>query len=105
MPPASTATEAPHPPAPGEVRRSAARLPQQPARPGFLSTSLKRYLPSVLIFVAVFAAWQLVVSVLGVREYILPSPSSVWRALVSSDVPWGKHMLITTVEIVGGFVL
>jgi NitT/TauT family transport system permease protein len=105
MPPATTAAEAPRQGAPGEAPRSAARLPQQPRRPGFLSMALRRYLPSVLIFVALFAAWQLVVSVLGVREYILPSPASVWRALVASDVPWGKHMLITTVEIAGGFVL
>ncbi|MEJ5992071.1 ABC transporter permease [Ramlibacter sp. PS3R-8] len=69
-----------------------------------MSTAL-RHMPSVLVFVAVFAAWQLVVSVFGVREYILPSPASVWNALVGSDVPWGKHMWITTVEIVGGFVL
>jgi NitT/TauT family transport system permease protein len=102
MPPA-TAARAAHEAAPGNARDSAPR--PHPKRPALVSRTLQRYLPSVLVFVAVFAAWQLVVSFLGVREYILPSPASVWRALVDSDVPWGKHMLITTTEIVGGFIL
>jgi len=70
-----------------------------------LKKALRRYLPTVLIFAAVFALWQSIVSLAGVREYILPSPASVWNALVHGEVPWGKHMLITTVEILGGFVL
>jgi NitT/TauT family transport system permease protein len=103
MPPVTTAANATHETASRDARRRASRV--VPKGPGLISRTLHRYLPSVLIFVAVFAVWQLVVSVFGVREYILPSPASVWRALVDSDVPWGKHMLITTVEIVGGFVL
>lgn len=99
MTPATTAAEAP---------RAAASPPpsrQSSSRRGRLATALRHYVPSVLIFVALFAVWQLVVSVFGVREYILPSPASVWKALVASDIPWGKHMLITTIEIAGGFVL
>ncbi|MFL6692131.1 MAG: ABC transporter permease [Ramlibacter sp.] len=103
MPPASTAAVEPaSETAPRHARRAAARLPQRSAS---IPSLLRRYLPTVLIFAAVFAAWQLVVSVFGVREYILPAPASVWRALVDSDLPWGKHMLITTTEILGGFVL
>jgi NitT/TauT family transport system permease protein len=103
MPPATTAPDAT--PASAAARPSSTGARRQPPRPGFVSRFLARYLPSVLIFVALFAAWQLVVSVFGVREYILPSPLSVWHALTSSDVPWGKHMAITSIEIVGGFVL
>ncbi|RYY65031.1 MAG: ABC transporter permease, partial [Comamonadaceae bacterium] len=98
MPPPTTTAATTAPP------RAAPRH-SVPARPGVISSALRRYLPSVLIFVAVFLVWQLVVSVFGVRQYILPSPASVWGALVGSDVPWGKHMLITTIEILGGFVL
>jgi NitT/TauT family transport system permease protein len=101
MPSSSTVTEATP-----QVPRGAPRAPAAALhRPRFLTTALRRHLPSVLVFVAVFAGWQLIVSAFGVREYILPSPAAVWNALVGSDVPWGKHMWITTVEIVGGFVL
>ncbi len=71
----------------------------------FLSNAMKRYLPSVLIFAGLLVAWQLVVTFLGVREYILPSPAAVWRAMVDSDLPWGHHAMITTIEVLGGFVL
>lgn len=69
-----------------------------------LSRAVKRYLPSVLIFVGVLLAWQMAVSFLGVREYILPSPASVWQAM-NSDLRWGHHALITTTEVLGGFVI
>jgi NitT/TauT family transport system permease protein len=81
----------------------AVRLPRR--RTNRILAAARRYLPTVLIFVAVFTLWQLVVTVGGIREYILPSPASVWKALVASDIPWGKHMMITTIEIVGGFVI
>src|SRR5690349_17959751 len=97
MPPATTAASA----APESVPAARPR-PRGAALP---MGAVQRYLPSVLVFVAVLAAWQVVVSFFGVREYILPSPASVWKALVGSDIPWGRHMLITTGEIVGGFVL
>lgn len=70
-----------------------------------LTSAMKRYLPSVLIFVALFVAWQLVVSFAGVREYILPSPKSVWLAMTSSELRWGHHAFITSVEVVGGFAI
>jgi NitT/TauT family transport system permease protein len=70
-----------------------------------LSTAVQRYLPSVLIFLGLLVAWQLVVSFLGVREYILPSPAAVWNAMVHSDLPWGRHTMITLLEVLGGFVI
>jgi NitT/TauT family transport system permease protein len=63
------------------------------------------YLPSVILFAAVLAIWQLAVSVVGIREYILPSPSSVLHALTSGEIPWLSHVWITTIEIVGAFLL
>lgn len=65
----------------------------------------KRYMPTVLIFVFLLVAWQLVVGVFGVREYILPSPAAVFNAITSSDIPWGRHMMVTATEVVGGFLL
>lgn len=70
-----------------------------------LSGAARRYLPSVLIFVGVGIAWQLVVSFMGVREYILPSPASVWHAMTDPTLRWGHHAMITTLEVLGGFVV
>lgn len=70
-----------------------------------LSGAARRYLPSVLIFLGVGIAWQLVVSFMGVREYILPSPASVWQAMTDPTLRWGHHAMITTLEVLGGFVV
>ena len=61
--------------------------------------------PSAVLFVGVLALWQLASTSLGIREYILPSPASVARALVSGEIPWSVHAWTTTLEIVGAFVL
>ena len=66
---------------------------------------LVNYLPAVAIFAAFIVLWQLAVSFLGVREYLLPSPASVVRALFGDEIPWGRHLWVTGVEIVGAFVL
>ena len=66
---------------------------------------LARHAPSVVLFAALLAAWQLAVSVLGLREYILPPPGSVLRALSGVEIPWAGHVWTTTVEVVGAFLL
>jgi NitT/TauT family transport system permease protein len=66
---------------------------------------LSRNLPAVVLFAALVLVWQFAVSVLHLREYILPSPASVLRALSGAEIPWVRHVGITTVEIAGAFVL
>jgi NitT/TauT family transport system permease protein len=66
---------------------------------------LARNLPSVVLFLALLVAWQVAVTTLGIREYILPSPLAVARALSGSEIPWMCHLWITTVEIVGAFAV
>ncbi len=66
---------------------------------------LARNLPSVVLFLALLVAWQAAVSVFRLREYILPSPLAVARALSGSEIPWLGHVWITTVEIVGAFAV
>jgi len=67
--------------------------------------ALARYLPSVVLFAALLGAWQMAGPAFGIREYLLPGPLSVARAAVDPAIPWPIHVWITTVEIVGGFVL
>src|SRR2546428_11056859 len=66
---------------------------------------LSRLLPSLVVFAAVLAAWQAVGPLFGVREYLLPGPLAVARALTSFSVPWHRHLWVTTLEILGGFAL
>ena len=66
---------------------------------------LARNAPAIVLFVALLGAWQLAVSVFDVREYILPSPLVVLRALGGGEIPWAGHLWITTLEIVGAFLV
>ena len=63
------------------------------------------HLPAIGVFVVFVAVWQLAVSVLGIREYLLPSPGAVLRAMVGDEIPWGRHLWVTALEIIGAFVL
>ncbi|MDQ6638743.1 MAG: ABC transporter permease, partial [Pseudomonadota bacterium] len=49
---------------------------------------LADYLPALAVFAAFVLLWQIAVSFLGVREYLLPSPGAVLRAMFSDEIPW-----------------
>jgi NitT/TauT family transport system permease protein len=66
---------------------------------------IRRYLPAAALFVALIVAWQLAVTVLQLREYLLPAPLRVVRAMMGDEIPWLRHLSITSVEIVGAFGL
>jgi NitT/TauT family transport system permease protein len=66
---------------------------------------LARHLPSIVLFVALLALWQLAATSFGIRPYILPSPTAVGRALVSGEIPWATHAGTTALEIIGAFLL
>jgi len=64
-----------------------------------------RYAPAATIFAALIVVWQFAVSFLGLREYLLPSPMAVVRAMTGDEIPWGRHLWVTGVEIVGAFAV
>ncbi len=66
---------------------------------------LADYLPALAVFAAFVLLWQIAVSFLGVREYLLPSPGAVLRAMFSDEIPWLRHAWVTALEIAGAFVL
>ena len=67
--------------------------------------ALVRLLPSAALFGALLIAWQLAGPAFGIREYLLPAPTSVLRAMLNVSIPWPTHVWITTLEIVGGFAV
>src|SRR5262249_2191879 len=66
---------------------------------------LARHLPSIVVFLGVLALWQFASTGLGIREYILPSPAAVARALTAGEIPWLTHAWTTALEVVGAFLL
>jgi NitT/TauT family transport system permease protein len=67
--------------------------------------ALQRYLPAAALFVALIVAWQLAVSVFRLREYLLPAPLTVALAMMGGEIPWHRHLAITSIEIVGAFLV
>src|SRR6195952_3746614 len=66
---------------------------------------LGKWLPAILMFVALGLLWQFAVSVMGVREYLLPSPASVLWAITGNEIPWGRHIWVPALEMFGAFLI
>ncbi|GAA4699565.1 ABC transporter permease [Nocardioides conyzicola] len=57
------------------------------------------------VFVLLIIAWELGVWLFSPAEYILPAPTDIWSAAVESrDAIW-TNLLVTTRELVVGFIL
>ncbi len=66
---------------------------------------LRKRVAAILVFAALFAIWEAGVWIFGVKEYLLPPPSTVWREFVKRhDVVMGGAW-ITTQEIIAGYLL
>src|SRR5206468_4643066 len=65
----------------------------------------RQYWPTIALFAGLLVVWQMAVSFGGIREYLLPSPLSVWNSLWQGEVSWTQHLWITTWEIVGAFLM
>jgi NitT/TauT family transport system permease protein len=84
-------------------------VPPRPGRAARLGRTLRWYLPSILVFVAVFVLWEVLVRSLEVRAFILPPPTSIGAALIEN---WGagrwplfESARTTLMEAVGGFLI
>ena len=78
------------------------------AEPGVgarLAAAFVYYLPSVLVILALLVIWQLAVQLLGVKEYILPTPLSALRTLGDANYQWTSNLLATLYAVLGAFAL
>ncbi len=70
-----------------------------------VSAKLTEWFPAAVMFLGLLVLWQLAVSFLGLREYLLPSPAAVARALTSSQIDWTGHIIVTGTAIFGAFMI
>ena len=66
---------------------------------------LRRRGSAMLVFAALFVAWEVAVRALGIKEYLLPPPSRVWAEAVKRIDPVMASVWVTTHEIVAGYLL
>jgi NitT/TauT family transport system permease protein len=62
---------------------------------------------SIVVLLVFLALWQWLPGVLGVPAFMLPGPSKVWQQFLQMNTPselW-RHVGITALEVVAGFVL
>jgi len=55
--------------------------------------------------VVVLVVWHLGVVLLGVKEYILPTPVAAIKTLFEAKFRWAFNFLATFYEVIGGFIL
>jgi NitT/TauT family transport system permease protein len=72
---------------------------------GRLKAAAAYYMPATLLILALLVAWQLIVDLLHVKEYILPSPWSALKALDRPTYRWPANFLATFYAVLGAFVL
>ena len=93
--------------APQRPNAAAEPAVEQPRRRRRRHFRWRETLASVAVFIIVVVLLQLLLPALGIRSYILPTPSAVWAALLNdlgTGLFWG-HVFTTMEEILVGWVL
>ena len=70
-----------------------------------MSARLRRYVPTIAVFVTVLALWELAVRAFGISQFLLPRPSAIVVALTEHADELATVGRNTLVEAVGGFVI
>ena len=83
----------------------AAATSAEPGIGGRLASGFVYYLPSLLVMLALLVLWQVGVVLLGVKEYILPTPIAALRALADPNYRWTANFLATLYAVLGAFAL
>ncbi len=70
-----------------------------------LGRQVRYQLPAVVVFVGVLITWEIVVTALNLRQFILPRPSAIGTALVSEWDTLQRAAGNTLYEALGGLVI
>jgi NitT/TauT family transport system permease protein len=65
----------------------------------------RRYTLAILAHVLLIAAWYLFVEIGKVPMFVMPSPQATLAALFTGNYRWFDNILVTAVEIYGGYLL
>ncbi len=76
----------------------------QSALSGYKRTA-QRWIGVFAIFIAIFLIWEFAVKFLGIKEYLLPTPSRIWSEFSKRQSVVMSGAWITSVEIIGGYLL
>ena len=70
---------------------------------------IRQYLPAGLLLVGVLVAWELLIGVTGVQDFVLPPPSAIWAALAGNFTSGEFQILpaarVTLIEALGGLAI
>ena len=69
-----------------------------------MSARLRYYGPAVLVFVGVLVLWEIVVSVFGIQQFLLPRPSAIAAAFAERFdelITVGRNTLVEAVSTAG----
>ncbi|MET0886574.1 MAG: ABC transporter permease [Mycetocola sp.] len=84
--------------------RVSARPPQSAAASRF-STAFHKAWPPLVVAIGVVILWEVLVSALGVASYVIAKPSEIAAEMVASAAMLWDSTLVTTYEIVWGFLI
>ena len=66
---------------------------------------LKNNSQTILMFVVVLLIWHFGVVLLGIKEFILPTPLASIKTLFEAKFRWPMNFMATFYEVVGGFLV
>src|SRR5437588_3788119 len=67
--------------------------------------SVRSFAIILIVHLAVIVLWQVLVDTFQVPKFILPSPLATLATLTSAKYAWLSNLVVTAVEILGGFSL
>lgn len=62
-------------------------------------------LPAVIVFILSVIAWELIIVVFQVKEFLVPAPSKVLIQLANPSLSWPYHFWVTAWETLAGFAV
>jgi NitT/TauT family transport system permease protein len=89
----------------GAVSRPGMAGVGRPPRLAGLGSKLGELAPALAVFVAVLVLWEVSLTALGVKQFLLPRPSVIAAALVDQWSTLQKGVIFTATEALGGLAI